>query len=255
MLGFHDQFWGSQMIQSTLHRRQFLAAGIAAAALALWGTSASGGVNSEVRIFPRPFAGSRTISGFADELLFTDELLHAENKMPLVLRRAIEAELARTDAPLDNLAKERCQAEFFAWLAVRTIAPRTLRRAGYETLAAGCENVRDFRPGSSSAMAVAQHTIGREFSSVSMPRLAHFAYGASAHASTYAFYAGDDEIEVALRTGEYCARALVQPFSWEDADDIETARIWGFAVAAINAGTIIETDPQIRDQYVRELGA
>ena len=79
--------------------------------------------------------------------------------MPPALSRAIDAELALTSQPVHDIAAERRQAEFFGWLAMRVIAPRTLRRAGYEALALGCERERDFRPG--GAAACAQHTIGR----------------------------------------------------------------------------------------------
>lgn len=221
------------MVHSTLHRRQFLTVGVAATTL---GLSAFGalGATLEGRIFPRPFAGSRTISSFASELLWS-RLLRSEDNMPLTLSRAIDAELARTDAPADSVAEERSQAEFFAWLAMRLIAPRTLRRAGYEALAAGCENEPSLRPG--GAAAEAQHTIGREFRSLPTPRLASFAYGASAHTSTCGFCAGHDRIETVTQTGTCLARVLVTPFAYEDANAADSAWIWNFAVAAINATT------------------
>lgn len=227
MIGFAVISGALQMIQPTLHRRQFLTASIAASALALSGFNARR-ATLEGSIFPRPFAGSRTISSFASGLFWS------EDDMPLALSRAIDAELARTDVPAESVAEERCQAEFFAWLAMRVIAPRTLRRAGYEALAAGCENERDFQPG--GAAAVAQHTIGREFrSSPIMPRLASFAYCSSAHTSTCTFYVGHDQLETVIQTGTYLARALLAPFSHEDANAADSAWIWSFAVATINA--------------------
>jgi hypothetical protein len=118
---------------------------------------------------------------------------------------------------------------------MRVIAPRTLRRAGYEALAAECENERDFRPG--GAAAVAQHTIGHEFRSSLTPRLARFAYGACAYTSTCDFYAGHDQIETVTETGTYLSWALLEPLSYEDASVADSAWIWKFAVATINAAT------------------
>ncbi|MDA0990646.1 MAG: hypothetical protein O3A51_07840 [Verrucomicrobia bacterium] len=219
---------GFLVIQPTLHRRQFLAAGIAGFTLALSAPYALGETLTG-RIFPRRFGGSRTISSFATGLFWS------EDEMPMALSRAIEAELARTNVPADSVAAERSHAEFFARLAMGVIAPRTLRHAGYEALAAGCEGERDFRPG--GAAALAQHTIGYEFRSSEEPRLASFAYCACAHTSTCAFYAGYEEMETVVQSGTYLARALLAPFSYEDASATESAWIWNFAVATINAAT------------------
>ena len=142
--------------------------------------------------------------------------------------------------PAVSLAKERRQAEFFAGLATRVIAPRFLRRAGYEALASECETQRDLRtPG--GAAAVAQHTIGRECRSP-MPRLASIAYGASAHASTCAFYARHGEIETVMQTGNYCARALLSYFDHKDAVAAKSTWIWDFTVTAINVAAGIDSD-------------
>ena len=132
--------------------------GIAGAVSALSGFRAGGTVINET-FFPRPFAKSRTVSSFADGLF------GAEDDMPPGLGSAIETELSRSDLQPDDDTKERRRAEFFASLAVRVIAPRTLRRAGYESLATECENQRDFRPG--GAAANAQHTIGKQYATIS----------------------------------------------------------------------------------------
>ncbi len=87
------------MTQPTLHRREFLTTGFAVSALALSGFGARGATIGR-RILPRPFAGSRTISSFASGLF------RSEDDMPVELRRAIDAELARTDVPVDSDAKE-----------------------------------------------------------------------------------------------------------------------------------------------------
>lgn len=216
------------MIRSLLLRRQFLSSSIAALMLPLSGPCARGATSSG-GIFPRPFAGSDTISSFASGLFW------AEEKMPPALNRAIDAELARTNVPADGVAAERYRAEFFAWLAMRVIAPRTLRRAGYEALAVGCEDERELRPG--GAAAVAQNTIGREFCRSPMPRLARIAYGATAHTSTCRFYASHQKMETVAGTGTYLARALLEPFSENDPSAADSAWIWNFAVAAINAMT------------------
>ena len=221
--GFY--FGGLGMILRTSRRREFLSASIAASAIALGGLG-RGSATFERGIFPRTFAGSRTVTSFATGLLF------AEENMPLALTRWIDAELARTDVQLHSHAQERRQAEFFGWLAIHVVAPRALRRAGYEDLAVGCEKARDLRPG--GAASGAQHTIGREFrSSLFSPRV-QVAYGASAHASTCAFYATHDEIATVFEAGHYCARAIVETFCCEDPEAAETAWSAGFAVAAIN---------------------
>ncbi len=162
--------------------------------------------------------------------------------MPAALRRALDTELARTDVPIDSVAQERSSAKLFASLAMRMIAPRSLRRAGYEALAVACENERDYCPG--GAAALAQHMIGREFSSTNTPWPASSAYGACAHASTCAFYAGQDEIETVIQAGTYSARALISLFPYDDDgaayDDTsaeESDWIWNRAVASINLAT------------------
>lgn len=133
------------------------------------------------------------------------------------------------------VADERSSAKLFASLAMRVIAPRTLRFAGYEALAAACENERDMRPG--GAAAVAQHTIGRDLTADPLDRLRGSAYGACADTSTCVFYAGCDEIETVIQTGLYCARALMRTFGDEDEEDAsaeESEWIWNRAVASIN---------------------
>jgi len=121
------------MIQSGLNRRQFLTTGLAGALSAMSALNACGAA-LEAKIFPRPFAASRTVSSFASGLFF------CEDAMPLILRRAIEAELDRTVVVPDSPADEHLQAEFFALLAVKCIAPFALRRAGYDRLATGVAN-------------------------------------------------------------------------------------------------------------------
>jgi hypothetical protein len=124
---------------------------------------------------------------------------------------------------------------------MHVIAPRALRRAGYEDLAVACENERDFLPGGAAAMA--QYLIGREpRSSVIMPPLAQLACGASAHTSTCAFYSGLPQIESVVESGRYCATALLQPIDVDEADDVDFAEavwIWDFAVQAINAAIVL----------------
>jgi len=99
------------MIQSTLNRRQFVTTALAGALYAQSGVSALGTI-FEGSIFLRPFAGSHTIASFAYGLLSCDDVY--DHVMPLTLRRAIEAELARTDVVADSVAEERRRAEFFA---------------------------------------------------------------------------------------------------------------------------------------------
>ncbi len=183
-----------QMTRSTSSRRDFLTGSLAVSALALSGLGARAATQAG-SIFPRPFVGSRTVSNFASILYWY------EDQMPAALRRALDNELARTDVPIDSVAQETSSAKLFASLAMRMIAPRSLRRAGYEALAVACENERDHCPG--GAAALAQHMIGREFSSMNTPWPASSAYGACAHASTCAFYAGQDEIETVIQAGTY----------------------------------------------------
>lgn len=209
------------------NRRHVLAGGLAVALSACGGF---GPLHAAVAapVFPRSFAGSRTVSSFASGLFF------CEDAMPLTLSSAVEAELGRTALQHDSEAEERRRAEFFAWLTVRVIAPAYLRRAGYDHSAVRCEEQTDLSNGM-LASATAQHAIGKQYAYSSTPRLASFAYGASAHASTAAFYAGHEDIQVVVQTGNYCARALLEGFSYEDASPADAARIWAFAVRAINA--------------------
>ncbi len=158
--------------------------------------------------------------------------------MPPALERAIDAGLSASEAS-DGIGDERLRAEFFAWLAVRGFAPRRLRQAGYGNLARNCEIQSDLW-NAMLASATAQHTIGKEYRDAVTPRLASFAYSASAHAATAAFYAGAEEIETVVQTGHYCARALVSPFCDEDVDPCEARWIWEVAVTAINTAIDIK---------------
>jgi hypothetical protein len=161
--------------------------------------------------------------------------------MPIAIQRAIDAELSTSKAS-DKIPDERACAEFFAWLAVRRFAPRALRQAGYHQLAGNCETQSDLWNGM-IASATAQHTIGREYRDVLItPR----AYGACAHAATAAFYAGVEEMETVVQTGEYSARALVSPLPEEDEGDIDSCEaqwIWEAAVTTINAAIDIRSLP------------
>jgi hypothetical protein len=207
-------------------RRQFLTFGLAGLVCSASGFDA-GAASHKGKVFPLPFAGSRTVSSFASGLFFVDE------RVPPELRHAIQVELDRIDVRPDAHADERRRAEFFAWLAVRRIAPRYLRRAGYEALVIECEKQADLRGG---APARAQQTIGiehRDRASRWSPRISA-AYGACAHASTATFYAGLDEMRWVAETGNYCARALVECLSVENPDPAEQAWVWDFAVNAIN---------------------
>lgn len=220
-------------MDSIPNRRHVLASGLA---IALSACGGFGPLHAAVAapVFPRSFAGSRTVSSFASGLFSCEEA------MPISLNRAIEAELDRAALQHDSEAEERRRAEFFAWLTVRVIAPAYLRRAGYDHAAVRCEEQSDLWNGM-LASATAQHAIGKQYARSSTPRLASFAYGASAYASTAAFYAGHEDIEVAIQTGHYCACALLKGFSYEDTSQADAAQVWAFAVQAINAAVALET--------------
>ena len=157
-----------------------------------------------------------------------------DEEMPLPLRRAIDAELDLADVVPETPTQERQCAEFFAWLAVRSIAPRALRRAGYDALAADCEN-QPIPSNGGSACSIAQHAIGTQYACSLEPPLAALAYDASAHASTAAFYAGHEDIAVVTQTGCFCAYALLHGSFYDyDIDMVEASWLWDFAVTAIN---------------------
>lgn len=211
------------MIQPALKRRQFLSASIGVFTFPL--SSLYGdGATPEKEIFPRPFAGSRTISNFAHTILYNDHT-------PPALAQAIEAELARTNVPAESIATEQYQAEFFACLALRVIAPFSLRCVGYEELAASCENARGFKSG--EAAACARYDIGGKYHGI-MPLLAQNAYGASDHAATLFFFARDGHV---WEAGEQFAFTLRDAFSGENEHVPEASLMWNFAVEAINAMT------------------
>lgn len=237
------------MIPTAVNRRTFLTAGSAG------GLCALGGFGTQAAAFDgaivlAPFAQSPTITTFAQGLLdhwhFADEVDFPP------LRQMIDAELVRTGmpnvyywdyhptagpVPKDSEADkiERRRAEFFARLAVEYIAPRALRRAGLEQMAA------DVASGV-VAPATAQHTIGaadaarcRAAGAPSpMPVLESCAYGASAHASTAAFYTTLPEIDCVHQTGYFCARALLDASFYDDIAVENPAEVWNFAAAAIN---------------------
>src|SRR5262249_32105885 len=153
----------------------FLATG---AVCALGGVGVQGAA-LESGIFPlRSVVASSTVSCFASRLLSCEDVL------PPISRGAIE--LARADLTPCTLAKERRCAEFFALLAVRRIAPRALRRAGYDALALLCESQPDLG-GALFAADAARQTIGTEHGWSTLPPLASVAYAVSEHAGMAAF--------------------------------------------------------------------
>lgn len=187
----------------------------------------------------KPFAHSRTVSRFAKRLFLY------KDAMPLTLRRAIETELARTDVVRETTAQEREHAAFFSRLAVRNIAPRALRRAGYEQMAADLANEMRFPE-------MAQHAV--EWGDAqgnprpgAMSWLESCAYGACAHASTTEFYARCDDMGAVFDTGPSCARALLAASFYDD--DLVAEDVWNFAARAINAAINLRrsatTDPTI----------
>ena len=62
-----------------------------------------------------------------------------------------------------------------------------------------------------------------------MPRLAHCACGATAHAATAWFFAADQDIDVDAQAGHHCARALLDASFYDKVTVLEAAWIWGFA--------------------------
>jgi hypothetical protein len=215
------------MIDSAPNRRHILATGVAGALCTLTGFGPFSAALA-APVFPHPFVGSRTVSRFADSLFFYEDV------MPVALRRMIEAELARTDIAPDSPVEERLRAQFFAWLAVREIAPRALRRAGYDRMAVEVANGKLHPAG-------AQHAIGKQYAYSPTPPLAGDAYGACAHASTARFFADHEDIEVVIESGHYCARALVSTLPEED-DEAKHSWIWDFAVRTINTARDVSSD-------------
>jgi hypothetical protein len=178
--------------------------------------------------FVRPLACSPTVSYFASALL------QYEREFPATFLDAIEHEIERSDVPRDSADIERRRSEYFAWLAVRVIAPHYLRRAGYDDFAAECETQSSLDTARLVA-ASAQHAIGKQYSHTKVtPREAQFAYGASARTCTSASYACNPDMKVASEAGHFCARALLETFSYEDAPPAEIAAIWHFALQSMN---------------------
>lgn len=229
-------------MNTIVNRRHAL---LAALALPLAATASSDarGQPRQPTYFPRPFAGSRTVVAFAEELLSLESL------MPIALNRAIHVELARPITRMDSVNDEQRRAEFFSWFAIKTIAPRHLRRAGYEEQAAECESATVLWEGGLAA-AGAQHTIGKASrASQCLPQLLQFAYSASAHAcnSTLDEYqlihAGEQRTEWVAQSGWHCARALTASlafaFEGEDADPTELAWVLETTVSLINRAMMV----------------
>lgn len=237
------------MIPPTVDRRTFLTSGFAGGLCALGGVGAQA-VALDGAVALKPFAHSPTITNFAQGLYGHWHFADEADRPPL--RQMIDAELIRTGMPdiyywhyhpmtgpvpeeseADKI--ERRRARFFARLAVEYIAPCALRRAGFEQMAA------DVASGV-MAPAAAQHTIVaadavrcRAAGAPSpMPALHSCAYGASAHASTAAFYTTRPEIDCVHQTGYFCARALLDASFYDDIAVENPAEVWNFAAAAIN---------------------
>lgn len=240
------------MIPPTVDRRTFLTSGSAGGLCALAGFGAQPATFGGAIVL-KPFAHSPTITTFAQGLYGHWHFADEADRPPL--RQMIDAELVRTDMPngyswnyrpttgpipKDSEADkiERRRARFFARLAVEYIAPRALRRAGFEQMAA------DVASGV-VAPAAAQHRIGAADAvrcraagaPLPMPVLHSCAYGASAHASTSKFYAHLPEIDSVHQTGYFCARALLDASFYDDVAVDNPAEVWNFAAASINMAT------------------
>lgn len=229
------------MTQPALDRLTFLAFGLAGGLSALGDFDVHAAVPDGPTVL-KPFAHSRTVTTFAQGLFDHWHFADETNFPPL--RQMIDAEFIRTGtpnihywnyhpaigpAPKDSEADkiERRRAAFFARLAVEYIAPRALRRAGFEQMAADVA-------GGMLSPAGAQHAIGRKYAHCETPMLANCAYGASAHASTAAFYAAHRDIDVVTQTGYFCARALLDASFYDDVAVENPDEVWNFAAAAMN---------------------
>lgn len=234
-----------------MHRRRFLVFGLAGGLSGPLGLGIDRALSQGPTVL-RQFTHSPTVVTFARGLFFGSDD-RDEAGLPRLLQM-IDAEFVRTGtptfdrweyrpgpdpAPEDSEADkiERRRAAFFSRLAVEYIAPRALRRAGFEQMAA------DVASGALPP-AAAQHTIGQgdvrrcrvAGTLAPMPKLESCAYGASAHASTTAFYATRREIDSVHQTGYYCARALIDAsFCDDEVIDPDPTWAWNIAALAINA--------------------
>lgn len=226
-----------------LNRREFSFTGIGAIVVS-FGESTELTSTSNRAFILRPFSFSRTVSELA--AWATMEGI----PVPQPLQRTIDAESARPAVRLESPADERKRAVFLAWFAVGLIAPRHLRRAGYDTLALNCEKQPDLQSAGNAA-ARAQYTIGRDClhrTGGGMPALLDVAYATCSHAATAAFYARAADIQTVVETGRCAAHALTSPiFLDEDGsgyrtDPGEATWVWDSLVHAINTAMTIGPD-------------
>ncbi len=242
-------------MKSVYNRRSAMTAAMALV-LAPSGRSMARSAPRVPTLFPRPFAGSRTVTTFVQELLGHEWLV------PIPLARELHIELTRPITQYDSYADEVQRAEVFAWFAIRTIAPRYLRQAGYGLEAENCERQTSLREGALAA-ATAQHTIGHDqrvrydrggVRTFAPPE--HFAYGASAYACNSAHdptcFVGmpPTPVEWIAQSGWQCARALTQSFAsvydGEEADPVESAWVWDAAVSVINQAMAVCLQDEVR---------
>lgn len=213
------------MHQTALDRRTFMAFGLAGGLGAIGGFGALAGGPVALK----PFAHSRTVLGFARFLL--------SDATPRTLRETIEAELARTDGTSAIPALEREHAMFFARLAVWNIAPRALRAAGYETLAANCER--------QTCLSHARRELGRARTAIGWPPARLRDADVPAHAACHdaaltASLVGEEDIGVVVRTGGFCGRTLFIGSMYDK--DTDPDRFWKFGAMAINAAIHLGSD-------------
>jgi len=236
---------------TALNRRTFLTSGAAGSLCALSGLGAHAPSFNGPAL--EPFARSPTVITY-DHWHFADE-----TDFP-PLRQVIDAELFQTGtpniyyweyrqatgpAPKDSASDkiERRRATFFARLAVEYIAPRALRRAGFEQMAADVVSGALVPAGAQHTIGAANATRCRAAGAPSpMPALEMCAYGASGHASSAVFYATSSEVDVVHQTGWFCGAALLAASFYDDAAVENPADVWDFAERAINAAMAIGHD-------------
>ncbi len=237
-------------MKSIISRRQTLASA-AAFALPSFGSTSADSVPTAVEILPHSLTCSFTIRRFVEAQRC------GPRSMPIALDMALNVEPEEQGPSVweihDDtiLHLEERRAEFFSWFAIRTIAPRHLRRAGFHAEADTCEWQTIPWRGEIAAKA-AVRSVGRHAHRNGMSPLSEIAY----KATSFAWYTVRDDTRIAdldMRRGVarnrmwisnsawHCGLALTTPFArdLEDVDACEAAWIWTTAVQLINAAAMI----------------
>ena len=194
-------------------------------------------------IFSWPLNESPVVARFTRTLCREPDVI-----VPSEMRHAIDVGLGHPAVKRPDRRVERLRAEFLTELMMDILAPRYLRFAGFDDLAAACE-AEIGQKGKRSACWTVRDILGVHVldgvTPVPPKSIGSSVAGAADYANLLCLFASGDDcthdaIETYSKAGEWAARSLIQPARTDSpqprpfGDAAEQSWLWAFAARAIN---------------------